>query len=151
MLSTELAPFQSYLSSTQNTTVQTVALENGETIELIYDAAYMQLAITNKTGYLWNLTANIELWNGSSGDIFTYPIQFTIPTNYHVYLNAQAPINPNPLLEVQTLNTSCFFKDLSIVSELLTTSIQWEASLKRMPNNANRLLLQGDKLSTVPA
>ncbi len=147
----ELAPFKGYLSSTQSTTVQTVSIVNTETIELIYDAVYQQLAITNKTDYLWALTANIEFWNGSSGDITTYPIEFTIPSNYHVYLNAQTPLDPNPLLEVKTLNTSCFVKDLSIVSELLKTSLQWEANLKRMPNNENRLLLQGDQLSTVPA
>ena len=150
MPSTELTPFQGYLSSNQSTLVQLVELGSAGTIELIYDAGYLQLAIINKTTATMGLSTNIEFWDASSGNIYTYPINFTLPAETHVYLNAQSPLEHNPLLSVQNQNTTCFFKDLSIVDVLLKTSIQWDAVLKRMVNNENRLMLQGSQISTIP-
>ena len=150
--SPELVPFEGYLASNLDTTVQTVALEGlSGSLQIIYNPVNNQLIINNALEINWLLSANIEMWETPVKTISNYPIDFEILPNHKVYINDYDPLEPNMAISVESINASCFIKDLSLVNSYNKISLQWEALLKRMPNDEVRLLLQGLQLSTAPA
>lgn len=152
MKKTELTPFQGYLDDANNTVLQSIIVDEAtkQLITIIYQADYYQLSIHNSTTQSWSLSTDLRFVK-SGGMTTYYQMEFSIPPNYLVYFNPTAIIDPNLTLRVNTIGDALYINDLSLVNVELERSYQWQALLKRMITNTNRLLLNGDELSTLPS
>lgn len=147
-MKTELTPFHGYLSQDHDTYVQDYQETPTQGVQIEYMVDDYQLRIVNTTTETWQVIAKVMQW----GQVGTIPFNsvFTLAPNSSVYIHANDPAIPNPLLRVNALKDATIIEDLSLVSEVFKISLHWNASLIWMPNNLNVLQIQGNSLPTTP-